>query len=98
MDKDKLIKFADKVIKKYMEAAIENIEHRENCEINDTRQAIEEECDALRYEFSKLLKEDESGTAYAKVMDAYQNNIAPITTMVRESILDWMETMDADIS
>lgn len=100
MDKAKLIKFMDKVIKKYMAAAIDNLGYIEICDnidMDDSKQAIEEECNALRYEFSELLKEDESGTPYAKVLDAYENNIGPMTTMIRESILDWLNTMDADV-
>lgn len=61
MDKAKLIKFADKVIKKYMEAAIDNLGYIaicDNIDMDDSKQAIEEECNALRYEFSKLLDAD----------------------------------------
>lgn len=98
MDKELLIKFTDKIIDKYMAVAFENLKYCENCDVNDTKQAIEEECTALKYEFSELLNNgDDKETAYAKVLNAYQNNIAPITTIVRESILDWMETMDVDV-
>ena len=101
MDKAELIKFADKVIDKYKAAAVDNLGYiaiHKYINVKDKRWAIDEECKALRCDFLKLLDADnESEAEYEKVADAYQNNIAPMTTIVRESILDWLGNMDADV-
>ena len=101
MDKAELIKFADKVIDKYKAAAVDNLGYiaiHKYINVKDKRWAIDEECKALRCDFLKLLDADnESEAEYEKVADAYQNNIAPMTTIVRESILDWLDNMDADV-
>lgn len=33
----------------------------------------------------------------SKVVEVYQHNIAPITSIVRQSMSDWLDSMDADV-
>lgn len=41
--------------------------------------------------------ETENNSALALVIDAYQNNIAPIRATVRDSMIDWLKNVEPDV-
>lgn len=55
--------------------------------------ALDEDVDVQTKSIDKI----ETNNALALVIDAYQNNIAPIRATVRDSMIDWLKNVEPDV-